>query len=457
MELNVKKSRILAYKRENRKIERIFGINNHCMTGNTNEGSFLTDFLVLAPIMNVFVLWILANAIKKGIRHLYFLSRDGYPAFIVASRYCKEWNLDVECHYLYCSRFALRMPMYSYDVKEAIEYICGRGMHVTWEKIFGRAGMNKTEMRSVLDNFIENIDTEKELLYSELRDAKKLLENSKEFVELLINKSKKEWDMLYGYFKQEGLFSSDEIAIVDSGWIGTIQKSICDIRRRGGCSSDLVGFYFGLYDIPLRSDMKTYQSFFFTPKKGLLNKVFFSNCFYETVFSDSCGITMRYEKEGTNFVPVLAGTNISNEKKISDINEELIKYADLVINNMESDKLTDIQFDKLKKVIGKMIKMITWNPTMEEVNYYGTLVFSDGLLDEEKQELARLLSKRELRSNHLFTKIYTFLGSLKDNVTESAWYEGSAVRSGDLFRIHRINYLLYKMFVNIKFLFRGMK
>jgi len=166
---------------------------------------------------------------------------------------------------------------------------------------------------------------------------------------------------------------------------------------------------------------------------------------------------MRYEKEGTNFVPVLAGTNISNKKKIVDINEELIKYADLVINNMESDKLTDIQFDKLKKVIGKMIKMITWNPTMEEANYYGTLVFSDGLLDEEKQELARLLSKKELRSNHLFTKICTFLGSSKDNVAESAWYEGSAVRSGDLFIIHRINYLLYKLFVNIKFLFRGMK
>lgn len=448
-----KKTRIKDYKKEKRKIEQLLGINNQIWDENVDENSFAADSLILAPVMNIFVLWVLANASSRGIRRLYFLSRDGYPAFIVATKYCKELNLEIECRYLYCSRYALRMPMYSYNIKEAINYICSGGIHVTWEKIFCRAGMSEIEIQSVLENLEESIDLKKELLYSELGKAKRLLLGSKEFVGLLIDKSKKEWDMLYGYFKQEGLFSNDKIAVVDSGWIGTIQKSINDIRHRSGVASDLEGFYFGLYDIPLESPSNIYHSFFFTPKKGFLNKIFFNNCFYEAVFSENSGITIRYEKEGHNYVPVLGKKNVLNEKKISQINKEIVKYTDYIINNMESSKVKELQFYKLRKVIKRMFRMLICNPTNEEANYYGTLEFSDGLLDEDKQELAILMSKKELKRNYLFVKVYSFIGLLKDSVTESAWYEGSAVRIGDSFGIYRINYSVYKIFVYIKYFF----
>lgn len=46
------------------------------------------DACVMAPILNLFVVWLLKEAEQKKLRHLFFLARDSYPLYLIAGQYC---------------------------------------------------------------------------------------------------------------------------------------------------------------------------------------------------------------------------------------------------------------------------------------------------------------------------------------------------------------------------------
>ena len=50
------------------------------MNGDSDENDVIeqVSLYVLAPCIDSFVLWVLQEAMKKGIQRLYFLARDGY-------------------------------------------------------------------------------------------------------------------------------------------------------------------------------------------------------------------------------------------------------------------------------------------------------------------------------------------------------------------------------------------
>ena len=108
-----------------------------------------TSYYVLAPALNGFVVWVLQNAVKSGIERLYFLARDGYFMYRIAQRYCEELCLPVECVYLCCSRYSLRIPTYHTDMEEALSYICRGGIDVTLQKILDRSGLTWEEQKNV--------------------------------------------------------------------------------------------------------------------------------------------------------------------------------------------------------------------------------------------------------------------------------------------------------------------
>lgn len=56
-----------------------------------------------------------------------------------------------------------------------------------------------------------------------------------------------EHDRLMRYLKQEGVMSRGNLAIVDMGWHGTMQRSLRTLTEEGHQAVSLVGFYYGLW------------------------------------------------------------------------------------------------------------------------------------------------------------------------------------------------------------------
>ena len=89
---------------------------------------------VLAPVMVEYVKWILSRAQQLGIQRIYFLARDGWPMLYVYLFLSENRHPHIECRYLECSRYALRLPSFAIRKKESLDQIFLDGIDVTLRK-----------------------------------------------------------------------------------------------------------------------------------------------------------------------------------------------------------------------------------------------------------------------------------------------------------------------------------
>ena len=148
---------------------------------------------VLSPALNGFVLWVLREALAAGKKRLYFLARDGYLMYRTAEILCRELEIDLECRYLCCSRYSLRLPAYHLDEQGAMEYICRGGIDVTPRKILDRAGLTGEEKEEILSEANANFrgkdhreyGIDEIVAYAELSGIREALEHIPKFWQLL--------------------------------------------------------------------------------------------------------------------------------------------------------------------------------------------------------------------------------------------------------------------------------
>ena len=428
---------------------------------------------IFAPLMTAFTVWVLKEAEARGIKRLYFLSRDGYLPYRTAIRLVKSCEFDIECRYLYCSRYSLRVPMYSENVDEALSHVTRGGIDVTFRKILMRSGFRAEDIPKMQAAF-PDFALDEVIPYSGLKKVRARLAGSDAYKDLLKQRSEEAWEPLCAYFRQEGLLegigacdrskeksdrvsarygslgkseragtcdeNAEKIGIVDSGWTGTTQKSIAEIRRRCGIDDPAEGFYFGLFEIPKGSDPERYHSFYFGPKTKLFNKVFFSNSLFEALVRADHGTVSGYRKVKTSGKDGEARYSmepILEPCRMNGIAEKLDQYICKYMN-----EITDREHPGARKIPAEFdgiltpeltgrLKKFMWNPDPDEAEYFGSLPFSDDLLDETEREVAPVFPVRYLKENHFVNRLLTSLGIRKGTVHESAWFEATCVRSAE--------------------------
>ena len=408
-----------------------------------------TSYYVLAPALNGFVVWVLQNAVKSGIERLYFLARDGYFMYRIAQRYCEELCLPVECVYLCCSRYSLRIPTYHTDMEEALSYICRGGIDVTLQKILDRSGLTWEEQKNVRTQlelpheFLEDPDAV--IPYAKLGEIRSALQKCSYFLQCVEVHSKESMPALAGYLKQAGLLEEKKAALVDSGWVGSMQKILNRTLRKMGRKEALEGYYWGIYELPEGVDPVKYHCYYFSPKKGLRAKVYFSNCLFESIFSAPHGMTLGYRKREAHYEPYFSECSRPRRMFMEETEQYLVRYTEL-----QRLELMKLDWKKARRITGKLLRLFMGCPSRAEAACYGALRFSDDVLDTDTKQTAEKLSEQELCENHVWNKILVMFGIRKKYIKESAWYEGSAVLSGKSVKKHWRQYALYKYLLYIR-------
>lgn len=403
---------------------------------------------VLAPSLVSFVIWVLKHAINNKMERLYFLARDGYLMYQMASVLCEKLNLSIECRYLYCSRYSLRIPLFHLYMEDALEYICRGGIDVTMEKVLNRAGIPEDKRRDVL-NALDYADTEKTVVpYAKLKELCSKLRDCELFMHIVEENSKDKLPAIQKYFKQEGLLDGGNYAFVDSGWVGSVQKSLNQLLSSLGNTEEIPGYYWGLYELPPKVQADKYNSYYFSPKGKLKEKVFFSNCLFEVVFSAPHGMTLGYRIGNESAEPVLDHCPDNRRIFMEQTEKYLMAYAEKLAEQVKD--IQKIDCEKNKKVVYKLLKNFMGNPSKAEAEFYGSLGFSDDVLDHHQQQVAAVLNDAELYANHVGNKILVMLGIRKNYIKESAWYEGSVARNGKHNRRHWFSYAIYKYLLYIR-------
>ena len=396
---------------------------------------------VLAPTLYEFVLWVLQEALQSGTKRLYFLARDGYQMYLAARQLCKQYDLDIECRYLKVSRYAVRVPEYHLLGERCLERICVGGIDVTFEKIMQRAALTDKEAEEIaaLAGYTGNY--RKVINYHEVMQLRDRLKKIPLLFHYIDSHSKEAYGTAIGYLTQEGLLEPVSYALVDSGWIGTIQQSIEHLLRQKQPDRKLEGYYFGLYEIPEGEGRENYHSFYFTPWGEIKRKVHFSNSLFEAVFSAPEGMTLSYRTEGEKdkiiYVPVTDSRENLNRERISRYIcwlEEFLqeKKQSLQQDSQRWEQLPEKnckcrnQFPQADSgYVEELLSPFMGNPTQFEAEAYGSLLFSDDVREDNNQKVSADFSEQEIKNHHLLNRLLIMTGVRKKVLHESAWIEGS--------------------------------
>ena len=403
---------------------------------------------ILAPALNDFVLWILRKAQRNGIRRLYFLARDGYLMYRCAGIYVERFHLPIECRYLCCSRYSLRLPMYHRDMGAALDYICRGGTEVTLDRILDRSGIKEEEKRITLEQLGMTGQRKKPISYPHLKRIRQKLEDCPFFLKAVETNSREKLPSLLGYLEQEGLTEEGPIALVDSGWTGSMQKEICQALGILGKKERLTGYYWGLYELPKGVRREDYHCYYFSPEAGLRKKVYFSNSLFESIFSAPQGMTTGYDKVQGQWRPVYARTDEERKRFLEELEKILLEYARNQAASMKH--IEDSHLIRDRQETEKSLSRFMGKPEFQEAQIFGNQPFSDDIFDTEGQTAAGRMTEEELKANHVWNKVEKMSGFSSGYVKESPWYEGSAVLYGKRPGYHIFMYHLYKYLLYLK-------
>lgn len=392
---------------------------------------------VTAPLLCGYVAWVVWEAVRTGKQRLYFLARDGYYLKKAADIFCEEWNINIECRYLYCSRYAWRGAVYHLDNEQALDYITLGGLEAGFAKMMQRAGLSKGEIQKVAGLLGYTADSRKRFTPEERKELRKKLSECDLFMKLMNEHSKTQFCNAIAYLTQEGLFDDIPYALVDSGWTGSLQKSLIKLLRSADCNTVPEGYYFGMYSKPIESEAGIYHTYYFSPTAEIKKKVYFNNNLFECVYSAPHGMTVGYEEQDGKWMPVLE--HKENPNKDCLIGMESLLYAfmkeyAITYSKRIADARENSRYEAEKKRLERLICLLMAKPTKEEAQAYGNFVFCDDVIGEEKQTLAANLTWEELKNGFLLAKLQKRLGIRRGKAEgigrESAWPEGSIALLG---------------------------
>ena len=238
------------------------------------------------------------------------------------------------------------------------------------------------------------------------------------------------------------------MALVDSGWAGSMQKEICQALGILGKKGRVTGYYWGLYELPEGVRREDYHCYYFSPEAGLKKKVYFSNSLFESIFSAPQGMTTGYEKVQGQWRPVYARTDEERKRFLEELEKILLEYARNQAASMKH--IEDSHLIRDRQETEKSLSRFMGKPEFQEAQIFGNQPFSDDIFDTEGQTAAGRMTEEELKANHVWNKVGKMSGFSSGYVKESPWYEGSAVLYGKRPGYHIFMYHLYKYLLYLK-------
>lgn len=450
---------------------------DNCMRRSDKMGTVLQSvrseiFLhVWAPVITEFVEWVLEEAIKDGKKRLYFLARDGYMMYLLAKKLVEMRCLDLDIRYLKVSRSAIRRAEYCFLGREALDTLCSCGMDVSFEKIMKRANLTEEEALYIarLTGYEDNYKTA--LNSGQIYRLKSELSRIDPLFVYMQKHSADHYETTVAYLRQEGLFQEISYALVDSGWVGTLQLSLQRVlEHETGREIRLQGYYFGIYERPKGTTKGQYRAFYFR-ERHIRRKIRFSNCLFETVFSAPEGMTCGYGMSGQK-VSKLLGLTGADDKKYEAIenenknpNAEVMKcFTELLMRyvsyygvtgndaDLSGDEAAGNEENHKKRIrfVECLLKPMMGSPTRLEAEAFGELLFCDDVLELQLQPVAAVWKEEELYKRRFFYRILIRMDLKSGTLPESAWAEGSITRLGKQVDKNMRQERLYKSFMYLR-------
>ena len=329
---------------------------------------------VAAPMLFSFVVWVLEEAVRRGIRRLYFISRDGQILLEIANRILTQWKYPLEARYLFGSRQAWRPAAGETLDDWHRNWALGLGTPTNLISIFSRLEIDAHAFEKTL---AEN-EFSKSLWTTPLSEERRLelweVLKKTEIGAAAIAQRRRKRELAKRYLAQEGLAEDVPIAVVDIGWYGAMQRSLDGIltdRRE-----PLIGFYFGTINHPARELGGDRLFPFWQDEPGFRSLNSTNISLFERFTIATHGSVRGYCEEAGRVVPELDPH--AHEPLLAwgaeHFQASILKTTDILLQVFQREEFDARAFFKCAR---RCFEMFAENPSREEAAVFGTMPVQD--------------------------------------------------------------------------------
>lgn len=212
---------------------------------------------VAGPVLSSFVVWLLREAQRSGIRRLWFVARDGQVLLRMAQRLAERMGVDVELGYLYAGRQVVHLAGLQCVDGAALDWLTGGAGILPLQAVLERADLQPEDVVGAVQR--HGLPREGVLGWEAMAALRAFFADA-EVQALVLQRAAARRETLRAYYQSCGLIDGERCAVVDIGWRGSVLRSLFNVlgREQGARHRFL---YFGLYarpaDVP-GADMAAY-------------------------------------------------------------------------------------------------------------------------------------------------------------------------------------------------------
>ena len=320
---------------------------------------FRIGYETLGCLLYGFCLWLNKNLREKNIKKIYFLSREGN----LLKKAFGLINSDIEAKYLYVSRRSTRVALLknANTIEDVIKIIKPRRT-ITIEDFIKSVGLNPQNYKEIAKEL--NLQFDKNI--NDLSNFNAFFDKIVEDIRKENNEKEK---ILVKYLKQEDF--NENIAIVDVGWVGTMQCSLYELCKENKIEVNINGFYIGKSD--QQNKIENFNNFLFN-KDSIYeyNMIHSFLNLFESFFLAQHGTTIGYKKDKELVVPILDNYEYKKDEMEVFINIQngAIKFI-RDFKNSNLDKYINIDY----KVAFRNILTLGTKPTLKDVSLFSNIKY----------------------------------------------------------------------------------
>ena len=339
------------------------------------------------PLLYSYAEWIVEQAVKKNIRRLYFIARDGYLVKKITDMILEREGLEIVTSYIYGSRKAWRFPSLSQEHYNLYQLI--RWSHhyriTTLEELAIVLRISLQDLYEYLPGTYAKNQSDRHISDRELEYIVWKLSGDERFRDHHLQKLEKDRALSQKYLFQEIDISDDNFAFVDASGGGLTQ----------GCLRELIK---DRYKQPIRT-------FFFRMDRvnlmeGSVTDVFMpsfldNNLVIEMVCRAPHGQTQGYMETDGKVAPILDAV-----ENVSLVEQDFYEYESGIMDF--SRTMWEI-CAKFHRKIGSMRNLLLYlehigeEPSRDVLEYFASMPSSESGRSAEVVEYAPRLTEKDIK------------------------------------------------------------
>jgi len=324
---------------------------------------------VAGPIFSNYAEWVLRAAMKRNLKRLYFLARDGQALLRVCETLAPALGAgEIELSYLYGSRetwspaallpldetaadfFARQIAWTASDWEHCVEYLG-----------FTAPEIQRTSLPSKWNSLSRRDTGWKKQIFLDLAAHADL-------GLLLRQRLKEKASLAARYLSEQGLADQIPCGLVDCGWSGTWTDIIGDlIAERGGTRP--LAFFIGRRQRKTQSRCETLAWMFdHQAGFGLKNIPDYFHVLVEFLLTADHGRTMGFEEANGRVRPMLAPVDWQGftVESWEVFRHSMLAFAEAYAQQLQSDReMTD-----LRPVLNELLRLFWEQPTVAEARFF---------------------------------------------------------------------------------------